>query len=125
LQICWKWKKVVTEKPQKDSFRQFLDGQQYTQNGILRYERIFGPGFVSTGGIDTTKVRLWPPLVMMITNCHSLVVRICHMSISMRPEEHPSCEGCFQSERVTTCALLGAISYFKCAGCYTIFKAAL
>ncbi len=57
-QICWKWKKVVTDMPQRDSFRQFLDSVQYKLNGILRYERIFGPGFVSTGGIDTTKVRL-------------------------------------------------------------------
>jgi phosphoethanolamine N-methyltransferase len=28
---------------------------QYTRNGILRYERIFGRGFVSTGGLTTTK----------------------------------------------------------------------
>ncbi|XP_033117626.1 phosphoethanolamine N-methyltransferase-like isoform X1 [Anneissia japonica] len=38
-----------------NTFQQFLDNQQYTQNGILRYERIFGPGFVSTGGKDTTE----------------------------------------------------------------------
>lgn len=28
---------------------------QYTKNGILRYEKLFGSGFVSTGGIETTK----------------------------------------------------------------------
>lgn len=57
LQICWKWQKVVTAEPIHGSFRAFLDTKQYKLNGILRYERIFGPGFVSTGGLDTTKVR--------------------------------------------------------------------
>jgi len=33
----------------------FLDGSQYTENGILRYEKIFGRGFVSTGGRETTQ----------------------------------------------------------------------
>ncbi|BBH04180.1 S-adenosyl-L-methionine-dependent methyltransferases superfamily protein [Prunus dulcis] len=36
-------------------FQQFLDNVQYKSNGILRYERVFGQGFVSTGGIETTK----------------------------------------------------------------------
>jgi phosphoethanolamine N-methyltransferase len=36
--------------------QKFLDENQYTKNGILRYEKVFGAGFVSTGGIDTTKV---------------------------------------------------------------------
>ena len=57
-QICWKWRKVVTAEAQRDNFRAFLDGVQYSRTGILRYERIFGPGFVSTGGLETTKVRI-------------------------------------------------------------------
>ncbi|CAI0380583.1 unnamed protein product [Linum tenue] len=36
-------------------FQQFLDNVQYKSNGILRYERVFGQGFVSTGGLETTK----------------------------------------------------------------------
>ena len=35
---------------------EFLDAGQYQKNGILRYERIFGETFVSTGGEGTTKV---------------------------------------------------------------------
>lgn len=31
-----------------------MDHKQYSRNGVLRYEKIFGEGFVSTGGIDTT-----------------------------------------------------------------------
>ncbi|CAK0779821.1 hypothetical protein CVIRNUC_004862 [Coccomyxa viridis] len=54
-QICWKWRKVMTAEPQKGTFRAFLDSVQYSRTGILRYERIFGPGFVSTGGLETTK----------------------------------------------------------------------
>lgn len=53
-QICWIWQKVVNSDNNRD-FQQFLDNVQYKSNGILRYERIFGQGFVSTGGIDTTK----------------------------------------------------------------------
>ncbi|KAK8457311.1 hypothetical protein SEVIR_3G162900v4 [Setaria viridis] len=36
-------------------FQRFLDNVQYKTNGILRYERIFGEGYVSTGGVETTK----------------------------------------------------------------------
>lgn len=53
-QICWTWQKVVNSGGDK-GFQQFLDNVQYKSTGILRYERIFGHGFVSTGGIDTTK----------------------------------------------------------------------
>ncbi|GLJ09388.1 hypothetical protein SUGI_0108210 [Cryptomeria japonica] len=52
-QICWLWQKVCSKDDK--GFQQFLDNVQYTRNGILRYERIFGEGFVSTGGIETTK----------------------------------------------------------------------
>lgn len=52
-QICWTWQKVCSEEDR--GFQRFLDNVQYKCNGILRYERVFGPGFVSTGGIETTK----------------------------------------------------------------------
>ncbi|CAN6445806.1 unnamed protein product [Victoria cruziana] len=52
-QICWIWQKVASTDD-KD-FQRFLDNVQYNSNGILRYERVFGEGFVSTGGIETTK----------------------------------------------------------------------
>lgn len=31
-----------------------MDHKQYSRNGVIRYEVIFGAGFVSTGGVDTT-----------------------------------------------------------------------
>ncbi|GKD13402.1 phosphoethanolamine N-methyltransferase 3, partial [Tanacetum coccineum] len=44
--------KVVKSEDDVDwGFQQFLDNVQYKSSGILRYERIFGYGFVSTGGI--------------------------------------------------------------------------
>ncbi|XP_031404514.1 phosphoethanolamine N-methyltransferase 1-like [Punica granatum] len=52
-QICWIWHKIKSEDDK--GFQRFLDNVQYKSNGILRYERVFGPGFVSTGGIETTK----------------------------------------------------------------------
>ena len=38
------------------TLKEFMDNKQYTRNGVLRYEKIFGEGFVSTGGIDTTGI---------------------------------------------------------------------
>jgi phosphoethanolamine N-methyltransferase len=43
----------------QDANQEFLDGSQYTEKGILHYEFVFGgvgAGFISTGGIDSTKV---------------------------------------------------------------------
>ena len=54
-QLCWKWRKVVTADPRPAEVRHFLDGQQYSTAGILKYEAIFGEGFVSTGGAATTR----------------------------------------------------------------------
>jgi phosphoethanolamine N-methyltransferase len=53
------FKKLQSENHQGfKTLQEFLDAKQYTSNGILRYEKIFGEGFVSTGGVDTTKVFL-------------------------------------------------------------------
>jgi len=49
MQICWMWQKI---KPDDDrGFQRFLDNAQYKTSGILRYERVFGEGLVSTGGL--------------------------------------------------------------------------
>ncbi|XP_074583787.1 phosphoethanolamine N-methyltransferase 2-like isoform X1 [Curcuma longa] len=52
-QVCWMWQKVKSDDDR--GFQRFLDNVQYKSSGILRYERVFGNGFVSTGGIETTK----------------------------------------------------------------------
>ncbi|PKU61896.1 phosphomethylethanolamine N-methyltransferase [Dendrobium catenatum] len=52
-QICWLWQKLKSNDDR--GFQRFLDNVQYKSSGILRYERVFGDGFVSTGGIETTK----------------------------------------------------------------------
>jgi len=49
FQICWLWKKVNSSED--GGFQSFLDNVQYKASGILRYERIFGDGYVSTGGV--------------------------------------------------------------------------
>jgi phosphoethanolamine N-methyltransferase len=57
-QICWLFQKTSTvcesAEQSHSNFQQFLDKQQYSTNGILRYEKIFGKHFVSTGGLETT-----------------------------------------------------------------------
>lgn len=52
-QICWLWQKVGSNDDK--GFQRFLDTTQYKCNSILRYERVFGSGYVSTGGLETTK----------------------------------------------------------------------
>ena len=42
--------------PQQNCTQDFLNDGQYQRNGILRYERVFGKTYVSTGGETTTKV---------------------------------------------------------------------
>lgn len=61
-QICWLLEKVQRSSDTQNgftTFQQFLDNQQYTNRGILRYEKMFGAGYVSTGGPCTTKVAIW------------------------------------------------------------------
>lgn len=36
------------------TLKEFMDNAQYTRNGVLRYEKIFGSGFISTGGSTST-----------------------------------------------------------------------
>jgi len=53
---------------------EFLDAGQYQKNGILRYERIFGETFVSTGGETTTKtflnkLKLTPGMKVLDIGC--------------------------------------------------------
>jgi phosphoethanolamine N-methyltransferase len=52
--LCYIFKKIA-KHDDHSTLQDFLDQQQYSTNGVLRYEKIFGPGFVSTGGLDTTK----------------------------------------------------------------------
>ncbi|XP_075044778.1 uncharacterized protein LOC142104163 isoform X2 [Mixophyes fleayi] len=57
-QVCWMLQKVLRAPEGHQgyvTFQQFLDNHQYSRRGILRYEKIFGEGFVSTGGLETTK----------------------------------------------------------------------
>jgi len=54
-QLCFLLRKMPHSSQEYESFQAFLDQNQYTRNGILRYERIFGSTYVSTGGKETTE----------------------------------------------------------------------
>lgn len=57
-QYCWllqKKRRDTVANHGHETFQKFLDNQQYSHNSILRYEKVFGNGFVSTGGPETTK----------------------------------------------------------------------
>ncbi|XP_063045662.1 phosphoethanolamine methyltransferase [Engraulis encrasicolus] len=60
-QVCWLLEKAERADAEQQhqggfaTFQEFLDNQQYTRRGILRYEKMFGAGYVSTGGPSTTK----------------------------------------------------------------------
>jgi len=45
-----------TESKIDQDLQKFLDKNQYSSNGILRYEKIFGATFVSVGGETTTRM---------------------------------------------------------------------
>lgn len=53
-QLCFLLKKMPKSDQEYETFQLFLDENQYSRNSILRYERIFGPTFISTGGAETT-----------------------------------------------------------------------
>lgn len=74
-QSFWLFQKVETKsKPHDLDLQSFLDNQQYAIDSILKYERIFGHGFVSTGGIATTteflqKLNLLPNQIVLDVGC--------------------------------------------------------
>ncbi|XP_071480831.1 uncharacterized protein, partial [Diadema antillarum] len=76
-QFCWLWHREQQERNAKhgfSSFQQFLDNKQYSLNGILRYEKVFGEGYVSTGGHETTEeflkmLDLQPDQVVLDVGC--------------------------------------------------------
>jgi phosphoethanolamine N-methyltransferase len=56
-QVCFLFSKKKLENFHGfNTLKEFIDHKQYTTNGILRYERIFGAGFISTGGRESTEV---------------------------------------------------------------------
>ncbi|KAK8759192.1 hypothetical protein V5799_003178 [Amblyomma americanum] len=57
-QLCFLARKM-RRRAVKDfnNFQEFLDQQQYSRDGVRRYEWIFGDTFVSTGGLSTTEIQ--------------------------------------------------------------------
>ncbi|CAI5740325.1 unnamed protein product [Peronospora destructor] len=59
-QVFFNYTKAIKERSLASSddavstFQKFLDEQQYSNQSITRYEKIFGQGYVSTGGQTTT-----------------------------------------------------------------------
>jgi len=46
---------LINSNTNNEISQEFLDNKQYTTNGILRYEYIFGSGYISSGGGKTTE----------------------------------------------------------------------
>ncbi|RLN71560.1 hypothetical protein BBJ28_00020808 [Nothophytophthora sp. Chile5] len=55
-QVFFSYTKAVKQGSTESvaTFQKFLDEQQYSNKSITRYEKIFGQGYVSTGGQSTT-----------------------------------------------------------------------
>lgn len=55
-QVCFLFQKVKLESHHGfKTMKEFFDHKQYTRKGILRYEKIFGDGYITTGGHETTE----------------------------------------------------------------------
>ena len=72
--MCWLWEKVKSTEDR--DFQRFLDNVQYKISGILRYERVFGEGFVSTGGVGepTPCLTVNSPIIYDIHKSHNIPV---------------------------------------------------
>ena len=46
-QVWWIWEKCTS-----GHLVRYLDTQQYDYNSVFRYEKLYGPGFISTGGLN-------------------------------------------------------------------------
>lgn len=75
-QVCFSYVKQVKEGSRESiaTFQKFLDEQQYSVKSITRYEKIFGQGYVSTGGQSTTtefveKLQLQPGERVLDVGC--------------------------------------------------------
>lgn len=55
-QVCFLFQKVKLTSHHHGfrTMKEFLDFKQYSVNSILRYEKIYGEGYLSTGGSETT-----------------------------------------------------------------------
>ena len=54
-QVIFLFQKVkLVEHHGFKTIKEFFDHKQYSEKSILRYEKIYGNGFVSTGGLATT-----------------------------------------------------------------------
>lgn len=110
-QICWLLEKVQRSSDTQNgftTFQQFLDNQQYTNRGILRYEKMFGAGYVSTGGPSTTKVAIWLQDTQITKkNCLS----VCHEKeiLQINSNYHFLCEGVCSSRVLVVNSFLNQI----------------
>ncbi|KAK4029973.1 phosphoethanolamine N-methyltransferase [Daphnia magna] len=73
-QLCFLLKKMPYSAQEYESFQAFLDENQYSRKSILRYEKIFGPTYISTGGQETTiefckKLNLKPGQKVLDVGC--------------------------------------------------------
>lgn len=66
MQIYWLWQKANSQNDK--GFQRFLDSVQYKCRGILRYEQVFGEGFVSTGGLGMQNDLPTVRKVLMLTD---------------------------------------------------------
>eukprot|EP01036_Dinobryon_divergens_P037133 gene37133-48509_t len=69
-QVWWIWEKCTT-----GHLVQYLDTQQYNYNSVFRYEQMYGPGFISTGGealieaITSSEVEVKPGARVLDVGC--------------------------------------------------------
>ena len=74
-QVCFLFRKVRLENYHGfKTMKEFFDHKQYTTKSILRYEKIYGKGYITTGGseqcqIFTEKLNLKENMKLLDVGC--------------------------------------------------------
>lgn len=84
-QVWWIWEKCTS-----GHLVRYLDTQQYDYNSVFRYEKLYGPGFISTGG-------------------HNLISAVTDEHLDLKPGARVLDVGC---------GLGGNMLHFASRGCY-------
>jgi len=100
-QICWLVHKSERQESSNQGFgtrQEFLDKQLYSVKNIRSYEWVFGEGFISPGGLETT-------IVSTLIQAISIEPLWVHYCLEALPTQHGYCVGFSRRSATDNCEL--------------------